>query len=83
MQMWMKRLAMAAFALLAAVVLAFGAHTAYATATISLCDPGTPGYVGECPPLAEDTCTPACQSAYGTWSLGNGCAGGCCICAQR
>jgi hypothetical protein len=83
METWMKRLAVAAFAVLAAVVLAFGAHTAYATATFSLCDPGTPGYVGECRPLGPDSCTNLCRETYGTWSQGNGCGGGCCICMQR
>jgi hypothetical protein len=80
-QTWMKRLAVAAFAVLAAVVLAFGAHTAYATASISLCDPGAPGYVGECPPLNSGSCDDRCVRDYG--SIGNQCGGGCCICALR
>jgi hypothetical protein len=69
--------------LIAVTVLAFGLHTAAAANSPSLCNPGQPGYLGECPPLTAGECNTECKATYGTWSMGNECAGGCCICAQK
>ncbi len=66
---------------IAASVLAFGAHAAFASARSGECTPGSPGYVGECPPYNADSCDKYCQEFY--QGPGNNCLGGCCICAYR
>ncbi len=65
----------------AAAVLAFGAQAVYATARGNPCDPNEPGYVGECPPWDPQLCNDYCRDIVGT--VGNGCHGGCCICAYH
>jgi hypothetical protein len=83
MNSWTKRLGAAVITLVAVAVLAFGGNAAYASATLNLCDPGQPGYVGECPPLDWQSCNSTCETVYGPDSAGNECGGGCCICALR
>lgn len=83
MNITMPHIMKAMMAMIAALVLAFGAHTVIAAPPSSICDPGRPGYVDECPPLNAETCDEACKQIYGEWSMGNECAGGCCTCAVK
>ncbi len=81
MTRWTKDLGAVVVVAVAAALLAFGAHAAYATARSSECDPGDPGYVGECPPWNPGSCDDYCEFIVGT--VGNACHGGCCICAYH
>jgi hypothetical protein len=81
MRRWTKQLGAVVGVAVAAAVLAFGTHAAYATARSSDCDPGDPGYVGECPPWDPILCESYCQGTFKAPS--NGCHGDCCICAYR
>ena len=76
----LTRLWHAALGLTVAGILAFGAHTALAgAATMSICD--DPGYIGDCPPYTQQTCSQACFVTYGTPGF---CSTGqnpnCCVC---
>ena len=81
MTRWIKQLGALAGVAVAAAVLGFGAHAAYATAQSSDCNPNDPGYAGECPPLIPTECDTYCWETFGGPS--NHCLGGCCICAYR
>lgn len=78
MKRLMKRLSHAAFAIVAAAVLTFGAQTAYASAAANPCLNPPPGWIGTCPPLDGYSCEAQCYELYGAGN--NFCVGGCCIC---
>lgn len=80
MSQTLKKIGVILCTLLAATILGFGAHSVYASASMSLCDPAQPGYLGECPPYNPDSCNVDCAQQG---SSGNFCGGGCCICAVR
>jgi hypothetical protein len=81
MTRWTKQLGALVGVAVAAAVLAFGAHAAYATARSSDCNPNDPGYIGECPPWTPTACDTYCRETFGGPS--NHCLGNCCICGYR
>ena len=73
----LDRIAMASFALLIAVGLAFGASEAFASAR-PVCGDDL-GEIGTCPPFTNESCDQTCQQPPHNF-FGGECIFDCCVC---